>query len=522
MYNKSGILKELVLVEKIIVNEQNKEYVKSYYVNRYLNNIECNDLDANEYRESIEKLVDDAINEFLKTEDDSNFSDKMSKAYQNYIQKYKIKRFGTSDMFLLAKEDPKYYENLYKYYENLLVLNIGLNQNKVDSKIIEQAKILLKDSFNKINILDINDFKKIRSKIGNINSMILFKLNIRTNNANSRNKNIEANDGSLDEKENLKEHFKYLYLSRIDGLESLLPKEKLKTYIEHIIDKLIENYFSSKHTSSLSNYLSSQTDRLLKSLNKDITLIRYARIINNKEDCDYAINYYVNKYKYILESYDAPHILIGKYREIIEKYIRDIRLNTNIELYLKTNLNKAIKENAINSISFDLDIARGSNEIERQRHRHILLTDFEYKIDLYKERYKFYDNEKIVDKKLKEIYINVIDSYINGISNVLTNRYISTVLKQRFESYAKNTEKKNFLASIILIVNSYVEVLEEYYNEHTLTYTEKGNLEEYMNILLEEYIEKGCYKDDHKEYFREMIKNYEDIDKTYVYENKTF
>lgn len=504
-------------MEKIILNEQNKEYVKNYYVNRYLNNIECNDLDANEYRESIEKLVDDTINEFLRIEDNSIFPDKMSRAYQNYIQKYKIKRLGARNIFLLAKKNIKYYENLYRYYENLLILNIVLNSNKVDSKTIEQAKILLKESFNKINILDINSYEKIVAKVGNINSMIFFKLNIKSNNANSRNNQIAASEGSKVAKTDVKKHFKYLYLSRIDEFESLLPKEKLKIYIWCIIDKLIETYFSSKHNSSLSNYLGSIMDRLLKELNDDIVLIKYARIVNNKEDFDYVIDYYINKYNYVLESYDAPHILIGKYREIMEKYIRDIHLNTNIELYLKTNLNKAIKENAINSIIFDLGIARGSNEIERQRHRHILLTDFEYKIDLYKERYKFYDNEKIVDKKLKEIYINVIDSYINGISNVLTNRYLSTVLKQRFESYAKNTEKKNFLASIILIVNSYVEVLEEYYNEHTLTYTEKGNLEEYMNILLEEYIEKGCYKDDHKEYFREMIKNYEDIDKTYVY-----
>ena len=111
MYNKSGILKELGLVEKIILNEQNKEYVKNYYVNRYLNNIECNDLDANEYRESIEKLVDDTINEFLRIEDNSIFPDKMSRAYQNYIQKYKIKRLGARNIFLLAKKNIKYYEN---------------------------------------------------------------------------------------------------------------------------------------------------------------------------------------------------------------------------------------------------------------------------------------------------------------------------------------------------------------------------------------------------------------------------
>lgn len=506
-------------MEKIVLNEQNKEYVRNYYVNRYLNNIECNDLYVSSHRENIEKLVDDTINEFLKTENNSNFSDKMSKAYQNYVYKHKIKRFGTNDIFTLAKKNPKYFENLYKNYENKLILNIVLNSNKVDIKTVEQAKILLKESFNKINIQDINDFEKIRSKIGNISSMILLKLNIKTNRANYRNNQIAASEGSKVAKDDVKKHFKSLYLNRIDEFESLLPKEKLKTYIEHIIDKQIENYFSSKHTSSLSNYLLSQMDRYLKSLNNDITLIKYARIINNKEDYDYAINYYVNKYKYILESYDKYYDLKEIYRELIEEYVKNSSLKINIELYLKKGLNEYVKRNTIKSISFDLALARGNNEIERQRHRHILLTEFEYKIASYKKDFKFYDEEKVVDEELRKIYVGVIDSYINGISNNPANRYLSTLLKPRFESYSKSTIKgSKYIYNILLIILSYLETLEEYYNVNNLSYTEKGNLEEYMGLIFNEYIENGCYKDDHKGYFRKMIENYESIDKSYVYE----
>lgn len=508
-------------MEKIVLNEQNKEYVRNYYVNRYLNNIECNDLDVSSHRENIEKFVDDTINEFLKAKDNSNFSDKMSNACQKYVYKYKIKKFGTNDIFMLAKKNPKYFENLYKHYENYLILNIVLNSNKVDIKTVEQAKILLKESFNKINILDINDFEKIRSKIGNISSMILLKLNIKTNMANSRNNQIAASEGSKVARDDVKKHFKSLYLNKIDKYKSssLLSKEKLEIYIADVIDNLIENYFNNNASSSVDNYLNSQLSKILKKLNNDIVLIKYARIVNSDDDYNYAVDYYAKKYEYILDEYNKNFGVIEKYKELIEEYVRNASSKINIELYLKKGLNEYVKRNTIKSISFDLVLARGNNEIERQRHRHILLTEFEYKIASYKKDFKFYDEEKVVDEELRKIYVGVIDSYINGVSNNPTSRYLSTLLKQRFESYSKSTTKgSKYIYNILLIILSYLETLEEYYNANNLSYTEKGNLEEYMGLIFNEYIENGCYKDDHKGYFRKMIENYESIDKSYVYE----
>ena len=43
--------------------------------------------------------------------------------------------------------------------------------------------------------------------------------------------------------------------------------------------------------------------------------------------------------------------------------------------------------------------------------------------------------------------------------------------------------------------------------------TKKGQIEEYMNLILEEYIENGSYEIDNKKYFKQMLNNYEEIEK---------
>lgn len=473
---------------KFILNEQTKPHVKRYYINKYLNFIECNNLDINDYKEIIEKLVEKTISMCLENKSDKYVSSQMSEAFQEIAIKKKIKRFHPKDIFLLAKNNPKYINNLYNYYENRLIYYIYDSTEGVDNEKVDKAKEMLKAYFDDININKINNFESFRTSIENLKEKIYFKLKIKTK-----------------------------YLDKADKYKSLLSKEKLKIYIESIIDKYIENYFNNNHDYSLSSYLSLRLNICLKELNSDIVLIKYARIVNNDADYDYAIDYYLKKYEYILDDYDKNYGLMEKYKELIEKYVRNAYLSS-IELYLKRRLNEYVEENAPKSTNFNLNLARGSNEVEKQRHRHILLTDFEYKIDLYKNAYKFYDSEKIVDKKLREIYINVIDTYINGISNAHTNRYLSTLLKQRFKLYSKSVEEQKYFANILYIITSYYEVLEEYYDEHTLTYTKKGNLEEYMELMLDEYIENGCYEDDHKGYFRKMIENYESIDKSYVYE----
>ncbi len=504
-------------MRKIVLDEKTKNYVKNYYVNSFLNNIECNGLNVKDYKKDLKNLVDETITLFLNNKNDLDFPSFMSRKYQKYVQKNNIKRLSPRDFFLLAKNNSKYIKNLYKHYENLMIYQIYNSTKDVDEKRLDESKELLKAYFDSFDITKVDNFENFSHSIAKVRVNIYFKLGIKTNNAIVRNEQIAVKEGSLTAKENSKKHFKTLYLSKINNYKSILPKEKLKIYIKSVIDKLIENYCDNKPNSSLPNYLFSQLGRILKELNDDIVLIKYARIINNDTDYDYAIDYYQKKYEYILDEYDKNYGLIEKYKELVEEYVKSAHLNKNIESYLKLRLNEFIKENSPENINFDLDLARGSNEVEKQRHRHILLTEFKYKIDLYKKAYKFYDSEKMVDKKLKEIYIDAIDSYINGSRNDLASRYLSTVLKQRFKSYSKSIEKQKYFANILFIVNSYYEILEEYYNKQTLTYTEKGNLEEYMGLILDEYIENGCYKDDHKEYFRKMIENYENIDKSYVY-----
>ncbi len=509
---------------EIILNEQTKPYVKQYYVNGYLNCVECNDLDIVNYKEDIEKLVEETINDFFKTESDLNFSKKMSDEFQKYVKKNNIKRIRTRNLFLSSKNNFKYIKNLYKYYENKMLYQIYTSGENIEKEKVEEAKELLKSYFDSVDITKINSFENFSYLIQYLKARIYHKLGINTKSARVRNEQIVVKEGSMNAKENAKEHFKSLYLNKINKYKSLLPKEKLRIYIEKVIDKLIENYFNNNPSSSIANYLSPQLDRYIKGLNDDIVLIKYARIVNNYDSYNYAIDYYAKKYKYILNEYDKNDELIEKYNKLIEEYVRNSHLKKNIELYLKRSIDDYVKENSPKRMKFDFGLARGSNEIEKQRHRHILLSEFEYKINSYKNSYTFYDSEIIVDKKLKEIYIKVIDSYISGISDIPASRYISNSLKRRFQTYSNKTKENTYiyLLNFILIENDYTEILEEYYNEHTLTYTEKGNLEEYMGLVLDEYIEKGSYKDDHKEYFRQMIKKYESINQSYVYKNKTF
>lgn len=70
-------------------------------------------------------------------------------------------------------------------------------------------------------------------------------------------------------------------------------------------------------------------------------------------------------------------------------------------------------------------------------------------------------------------------------------------------------EKKEYLKKILEIVISKEKVFNAYLKSHNLSYEEELKLDEYLDVVTNNYIENGLYDDDHDVFFAKLLMNYD-------------
>lgn len=289
------------------------------------------------------------------------------------------------------------------------------------------------------------------------------------------------------------------------NVDNLFSDEELKELSLKLSLYCLNKYYKTNKNTPFSAYMISRINCITKSLlnNEDRLITFYVTFVGKTDKIE---NYLVNKYFYICEKYLNNNVDL--FRQILNDILslpnltRVKILSRLLKKVNKKNSNKKPKQ------KMDLSMVRNQDNIKEQ----LIRSYYSYMQDK-KHKYKFYDDKNIVDENLKEILEKTVDSYLNGNSKKYPSSYITTVLSKRLKFYQNRTIKEKYLAKIIEITKDYIDVLDDYYKNKNLSYTKKGQIEEYMNLILEEYIENGSYEIDNKKYFKQMINNYEEIEK---------
>lgn len=280
----------------------------------------------------------------------------------------------------------------------------------------------------------------------------------------------------------------------------ILTKDQLMSFSSVFINKIYLNYVNNNRTGKISSYLESRINKLSKKLIVDedyiLCYMKYVGI-------DYVgINYIITNYKYLLDEYNISvndaNLVFDNNDNLLYKRSLKFYIIEKIEHY-------SIKKQ--NTVSFNLEKARNGDFYNQRK---ILIEKEKSAIRKQGEKFVYYEDKELVDEELEDLYVKCVDSYLNGKSNKNCGTYISTRLNQLYKSYSNRTCKDKLLGNLILILNDYFSFLEEYYKENNLSYTQQGNIEEYMGNELYNYIFNGSYYGDHKKYFKKILNNYID------------
>lgn len=303
---------------------------------------------------------------------------------------------------------------------------------------------------------------------------------------------------------NDKEYYCNKYIKKLyDGLNEnnhVLTPEQLTLFVNTFINKISLNYINNKRTGEISIYLASRVNRLLKNVITDEDYILYYMKYIGLDEI--VINYIITNYKYLFDRYNVS---ISEFNLIFNN-TDNLLYQKSLKFYVTKKLESYHIESK-NNIPFDLDKAR-NGDFDNQRK--ILIEKEKSAIIRQGKKHVYYEDKELVDQELENLYIKCVDSYLNGKSNKNCGTYISTRLNQLYELYSDKTVREKLLGKILLITNDYADFLKEYYNENDLSYTEQGNIEEYMDNEVYKYIFNGSYYSDHKEYFKKVLSNYMD------------
>lgn len=489
-------------MRKILLATDTKDIIYEYYLNHYSNILSYNNLDNSLNDKKLKQLILNTIDSYLNKDYKIRFSQVISTRFNNEFRHLKIRKLSNEELFLKAKENSKYLNNLYKNYENNFVYLIKTsNKDYLDEEIMSYKNEFINNFY---KIFDkSNSYISFKNTLNSSIFSLLNKLNIKTKDSKIRNMQIDAKNNNKNEIENLKKHYKNIYYLKYDD-KMKISKAQYIRYISVCIDKIIDNHVKNRPISSLSNYLTPILNRNIKALYDDYSLIKYARKTDDFED---AINFYKEKFSYILDKYKYFD-LRKEYDLLIENYVKNVCLSQKLKDYLITNLD--IYEKVMKN-DYNLQSAK-NNQIEKEK----LINSLSWFLQEKKKEYKLYDEKQNIDRELYYLYIKFINMYLNGsCNNRKITSYLSTRLDQALEKMEQRTFKLKLLHYVELILIDYEFVLNEYYKNNTLSYTDKGNLEEYMLNILENYILNGSYVSDNKTYFKDAIDRYNIINKSY-------
>ncbi len=481
------------------LNNNTKDILKEYYVNYYLLKIQCNFLKPEDHRDGIEKLVDDSITYCMNNNKDRFFKYVANK-FNIYRYNNKLINMSPEDIYNYSLQD-NYFKNIFKeYYVNVIITNTKLNAKSVNNEQISKLREMIINEVDKA-VDSKKSYLTFRHTIANKVNSFLSVLDIKGKKSKVRNDMIEARNGNIKKINYFKRIYVKEYVSRVEEFDTKLTNEELKKYFKACIPAYIDSYFKdadNKPLSTLRTYLEARVQRITGILTDENTYINYVRRV--PEDYDRVYAYYLDKLHYLVDGY-AGELIIKEYERLVKYYIDNSRLSVPMVKYVKNHLNMYIKDK--NKPTYNIDLVLSGDKLEKAK----MIRELYYLVEHYKDMYPYFDTYRNVTNELEHVYIKAINSYFNSKQDRPITSYIHGLLKPFCEKYYYRTIKNNSLSNLVLILRDYTISMDNYKKAHRLSLTDKANLDEYMGIVLEDYISKGKYVDN-KKFFDDKIDYY--------------
>ena len=309
-----------------------------------------------------------------------------------------------------------------------------------------------------------------------------------------------ANAKTSEEKEKLKKHYTNVFYNELVKYNTILSDEEFYefciTYISNVIDEFNDKDY----------YLSERISNLIKKENKmmkteEKLLLRYINLLGLNDN---IIDYFINKYKFILVEYENKPFY---------EYLKN-----NFSLFVKSSLENYddMKKNI--RVSIERQINDKVDKIKQQRREQIknirLLSKEEqedvrkycfYIKDYLYDLYKCYINEELLKSAIDKKYDEYFNAYVNGISSTSLTKYVDDRLvvyldhlkanQVRKDSY-KDEINKNLLEKLYIIYwyeykcKAFIpclEILEQAYEKACNKYYElprDSSIEDYLSCVL--------------------------------------
>lgn len=500
-----------------ILTCDNKDLFKTYMINYYVNNMRYSKINPDEYKDYYNKFIDDTIALYLSRNRSISFKKyiNIQNRNNNIDSKINVKKIDYRDLFEKSKTDHNsklllinYLTNRYEF--TIRYYNLGNPDIEV---IVRKAKEMLT---NKILNSTYDDFDKFNRSIKNYMPHIYHKLNILTN-ASLRNSNINLKMNKDSNKYDLN-HYLNLYLKNVDNYGGILSKDDLSLYIKTLVELGLKKFLDGEKDSSFDNYLGIGMKRLRDDLKDDEkTLIKFYKLTNKRKKELFILLHY--KYDYLVKSILKENNFYTPCREYFyktklsvcfENYVSNYpNVFMPLEKQASNYINKLIKEELKDNLVFDLELARNGDEEDKKIQKEILIEKYSYIKKSLIDEFTFYDTKENVFKYVDDTYNNIVNGYLNGISNRQAGSYIKSVSKEYILRYSNMLEKKEYLKKILEIVISKEKVFNAYLKSHNLSYEQELKLDEYLDVVTNNYIENGLYDDDHDVFFAKLLMNYD-------------
>ena len=234
----------------------------------------------------------------------------------------------------------------------------------------------------------------------------------------------------------LKEIYTKRLLEEFKTINKVLTEEELYNYTYDLISNIIDEL--SKDRENLATKLGTffaRQKRFVKT--EEALLIRY---ILQKKYNDNIINFFVNKYKYILNEYSSKtsySYLCENFRNIVVEVLEELSsYKKSIELCIKKKVQKFHSDYTKDIQSVELNIRSSDERKDELYEANSVLKNRVY--EYYRKKVNL--SEKELKKLIDENYESYFEAYVNGKCTKTLSQYILTRFSECFNK-TKYTKK---------------------------------------------------------------------------------
>lgn len=249
-------------------------------------------------------------------------------------------------------------------------------------------------------------------------------------------------------------HYTDSFFKKVKWCTDVLSEDDLFAYSLNLIKYFV---FNLEINNDFRVFLNDRIHREIENYDNNEELLLKKYIIFNGYDKK-IINYFSNKYIYILNSYINNYgynFIKKEFKNIIEESLQQLNnSNNSLEQMIEKNIVKRIKEEKEKQKEYILKARNGSGVAFG-----ILCNNYSYIINVMYDKYKDSVDLKKNDLKniIKEKYDEYIYAYVNGTSNTDINKYLST----RLNDYMRNDLFKHvYSGSIVDEDNLHLKLIE--------------------------------------------------------------